>query len=623
MRVFKPVFAGLLTLLLAGGPCLAQQPAPAAEVKKPTEEDKKKLREKAFQLLDETVAEIQTLKREENRMALSIRAMEAIGERDVTKTLALAESILTIIIQAEAAPVPTGENDRGESPTEQLQERRLDILTAYRDTLERLATFDDAGALELFRKTRPSFAEQQKAGYPRFFADLEERLELIATRENPEKLQVVGRKMLERKNFREAISLIQRIQNKKPLLAAQFFDECLEKLLSNDLDLQDRPYWIVNLIELVSIGEETNSKTNAKAGKKESVNISEKTRRKLFTTFGQILLERLKFPPKGERPSLRDETDDDGLLRWATTGKSLLPEIRRHDPELAEQVSTRIRAIENGARVTADLDPERFLTGLEDGTIPFDQIRTIRSNFMATMVKAGHLDRLRKLIERIPDRQMREIRLRELEEIQSARNKPTTDNSPESEPSPRKTPSRFARLQGLLQLADTRIQKKELTKATETLDEALALAGQLEHPYDKRVMECEVAERFFKLNPERGFEYYESHAGLTNELLAAWALVLENRDPHISRLYAQNEFSVTGSTNLPLDIPLINFPFQTAALLDFDRTRALVDRIRYPEIRTHFRLMLIKSVISVDEPNPGATANDDAPSDQKEEANPR
>lgn len=621
MRVFKPVFAGLLPLFLVVGPsrALAQQPAPAVETKKPTAEDRKKLREKAFQLLDETVAEIQALKREENRIALSIRAMEAIGERDATKTLALAESIVTIIIQADAAPAPTGENESGESPTEQLLERRSDILTAYRNMLERLATVDDAGALELFRKTRPSFAEQQKAGYPQFFAGLEERLELIATRGNPEKLHVVGRKMLERKNVQEAIGLISRIQNKKPLLATQFFDECLEAILSDERDLRDRPYRIVNLIELVSVGEETNSRTNAKAGKKDSVNISEKTRRKLFTTFGQILLERLKFPPKGEGPSLRDDTDDDGLLRWAGAGKSLLPEIRRHDAELAEQVSTRIRAIENGARVTADLDPERFLTGLEDGTIPFEQIRTIRTDFMATLAKAGHLDRLRKLIERIPDRQMREIRLRELEEIQSARTKPTTENSPESEPSPRKAPSRFARLQGLLQLADTRIQKKEFTKATETLDEALALAGQLEHPYDKRVMECEVAERFFKFNPDRGFELYESSAGLTNEFLAALVVVLENRDSRSSGLLVRNEFSVTDSNQLALDIPIARFPFQTAGLLDFDRTRALVDRIRYPEIRTFFRLMLIKSVISVDEPNSGATANGDAPSDQKEE----
>lgn len=615
MRVFKPVFAGLLPLFLAGGPslALAQQPTSVAEAKKPTAEEKKKLREKALQLLDDTVAEIQTLKREENRIALSIQAIATIGKQDSTKALALAESIITTIIQADTAPPPTREEDGGESPTEQLVERRSEILTAYRNTLVQLATVDDAGALELFGKTRPSFAEQEKAGYARFFADLEEYLEFIAARGNPEKLHAVGLKMLERKNFREAIDLVPRIQRKNPPLAAQFFAECLQTMLSDERDLRDRSFWLVNLIELLSVGEETKSQAHSKAGKGGSLNISQKTRHKLFTAFGQILLERLKFPPKGERPSLRDETDDDGLLRWARTGKALLTEIRRHDPELAEQISTRIQTIESGTHVTADLDPEQFLAGLEDGTIPFDQVRTIRTDFMAAMAKAGHVDRLSKLIERIPDRQFREIRLRELEEIQSARTKPTINNPPEVESSPGKAPTQNARLKGLLQLADTQIQMKEFAKAAETLDQALAIAGQLERPYARRTIECEIADRFFRFNPDRGFEIYESYAGLTNEFLAALALVLENRDPRASSLYVQNEFSVTNGNSLPLDIPIASFPFQTAALLDFDRTRALVDRIRYPEIRSHFGLVLINSVLSANEP----TSN--TPSDTKEE----
>lgn len=617
MRVFKPVLAGLLPFFLVTGPslALAQQPAPPAEAKKPTEEDKKKLREKAFQLLDETVAEIQTLKREENRVALSIRAMGPLGKQDSAKALALAESIITVIVQADAAPPPTREESIDESPEEQLFERRDEILTSYRNTLFQLAQFNDLAALELFRKTRPSLAEQEKPGYTQSFAEIEEFLELAVAHENPDKLHAVGLKMLERKNFEDAIDLIPRIQRKKPSLASDFLDECLAAILSHEKDSGRRVNRLADLIKLVAVGEETKSKPK----KDESLNIPEKTRSKLFTAFGRILLERLKFPPKGEVPSLRDETDDDGLLRWAGAGKSLLPEIRRHDPELAEQVSTRIRTIEAGARVTGDLDPERFLNGLEDGTIPFEQIRTIRSDLMTTLAKAGHVDRLRKLIERIPDRQLREIRLRELEEIQSSRTRPTTDDSPESEPPPRKASSRLARLEGLLQLADTRIQKKEFTKATETLDETLALAGQLEHPYDKRRMECEIAERFFKFNPDRGFELYESSAGPTNEFLSALAVVVENRAPRSSSLLVQNEFAVTNRNHLSLDIPIARFPFGTAGLLDFDRTRALVDRIRYPEIRTHFRLILIKSVISVNEPTSGATANGDAPSDQKEE----
>jgi hypothetical protein len=617
MRVFKPVFAGLLPLFLAGGPslALAQQPASVAEAKKPTAEEKKKLREKALQLLDDTVAEIQTLKREENRLALSIQALKIISRQYPAKTRVLAESIIATIVQNDAAPPPT--EDENDSPVDQLLENRNDNLTSYENTLVLLAMVDDAAALELFGKTRRAFIGHEKPGNARFFSDLEQRLELIAARGNPEKLHAAGQKLLEQKKIEAAIELISRIRQKNPSLAAQFFAACLDWTLSDEQKPRPRASRLLELIKLVPTSEETSAKadsgTKSSGGKKELLNIAETTRCKLFIAFGQTLLERLKFPPKGSEPSFDDGTDDDSLLRWTKAGKSALPEIGRHDSKLAEQVSSRIETIEAGVRITADRNPEQFLAGLEDGTVPFEQIENVQASFMETMVKAGHLDRLRRLIERIPDPQLREIRLRQLDEVQTAQTTPTTSSTPESGPSPEKTLSRNARSRRLLQLADAQLQKKEYAKAAESLDQALAIAGQLERPYARRTIECEIADQFFRFNPDRGFEIYESYAGLTNELLSALALLAENRESFGSGWYVKNEFSVTSINTLANHIAIINFPFQTASLLDFDRTRALVDRIRYPEIRSLFRLVLINSVLSANEPT------SDTPSDTKEE----
>lgn len=592
MHVFRPVLAGLLPLFLVAGPshAFAQQPAPAAEAKKPTAEDRKKLREKAFQLLDETVAEIPALQIPENRILLLSNAVPLLSAQNPEK----AREVATFVV-AEVMRCFGDEEFAPEDPEFRRQARiRQRVFGFYSTTLLQLAEVDGEGALELFHSSWLRI-EARLEDFQRInLAELKRTLEIAAIRTDPAKLAALIRKLVEKKQLDEAVRVLPFLTQKHRKEGEQVFEEVLNAVIASNFPEKDKADLFSSLANL--IGAESDLSHTAPDTSANAFTVSVGTRRKLFSAFAQTA-----------ETSGTVALYSDQVTRYAP---EFLPKLKKWTNEDSPFQSR---------------DPFELLEReITSGKMPLALLEGVISLFASSSPKPAQTARFRKILESAPDPNLRAQLLKKLEATQTiedvAAGKSTVE---EFTRLVERTRSTTVRHKLLVDLAQKSLKKKNYKQAAELLEQALVNANATENPREKLTWTLAVADLFANFDPERAFDLYEPQIDRQNEIHAAMTTLGGYIDADGEIPVKGDEFNLLLLQATGEILPPVRIPPARLVRADFDRARSLVERIKSPEFRAKHRLELVQSVILTEEPNSGATANGDAPSDQKEETTPQ
>lgn len=630
MRMFTPVLAGALVfgLSLDGRVVCAQSPLSASPKPTSTEAEKKKLREKAYQLLDDTVTETQGLTIPGNRVVLLANLLPSLWKRDPGQAREVAGTLLTGIATQELQPQSSSGDEDVDTQPFSLGPGFDANFRLYTGTLQKIGEADPQTALELLAVTRgPMTAAKPERN--RLLDAYAKQLEFAAAKKDPAKLYELGKKSLDGGEFIPAISLVQRIAERDSKLAAKFFGEIAAGLSVSSLAPEGKLRAFLELAELLPASK-TGDPRQARAGEPQpsrtepKFEIDEGVRRTLFADFAQTVLAALqKKPSDSNENGFGGEPSDDGFPEFndpqalALQANRFLPQFTRYAPRLADQIRQRMPR-EAGGQEHWEAD---ILKRFDENRLRGQEMEFVASGIIPRLIGEGKMDEARRLIAKVPDQRTREALSRQAESAEAVK----------SASSEKATDADFGRLLGaartsgqrirlLLVVAGQAVTRKEYGKAGDALDQALGLANQIQNPRIQMTAKMNIAALYAGFAPERAFDIYEPLIDKLNEFLGGAAIVGAYVNFGGGEMIRGNEFNLEGGALVGEIIPMNQIPFQALAAADFDRTRALVDRVRFPEIRAKLRLDLLTAVLPDKET--GETAVVDTP-ESKAETSPR
>jgi hypothetical protein len=629
MPFFKPAVAGLLPLFLLGSPSLAfaQQPVPTAGSKKPTEEDRKKLREKALNLLDETLTDTQALTIPNNRVTLLAEALPCLWKSDPTKAREVAGTLVATLANQEGQPPGSNEEEDFDGPVMNVRGRADGNYRLYTQTISKIGNADPQTALELLTSTRGTMtATHPERG--KYLDEITRTLEVAAAAKNPEKLYEIARRSLEKSEFGAAIQIVPRIAERDAALGAKLFGEIVPKIAALPEVSSEKVDHFIHLADLLSSEKEkpTAPSGNAKPPSSRKVTIDENGRRVFFTAFAEAALAMLKKADAVEAQA-ESETDTETNVQLEVfvspdQFRQFLPQFQKYAPRLAEQLKKKMSQSEEAATPDGSWEKD-LMKRLEERKLSNEEMEFVVQGIFPRLLVEGKVEEARKIIEKIPDPATRERLTRQIENseaLKAAENDKANDGDAARLLEQAKSGGQRFRL--LIALAEKAINRKDEKRATELLDQALALTGAIQNPRIQMTSRMAVAAQFVKFAPNRALDIYELMVDRFNELLGGAAVIGSYIGFGGPELVVGNEFNLSVSNGLGEFSPTSLIPLVPLALADFDRTRALIDRVRFPEIRARLRMEILKAVLIPEEPPTETPADAPATAEKKPEAAP-
>ncbi|HJT66685.1 MAG TPA: hypothetical protein VJ749_09530 [Pyrinomonadaceae bacterium] len=146
----------------------------------------------------------------------------------------------------------------------------------------------------------------------------------------------------------------------------------------------------------------------------------------------------------------------------------------------------------------------------------------------------------------------------------------------------------------LLQIASD-AQKANPKLAGQLLDEAKQMTSRRATSYDQFEQQLKVAHAFAAVDPARSFEVLEPGIGQLNELLQA-ASVLSGFEVNVFR---DGEMSMQAGSGLTSMVNRYGQELAQLARLDFERSETLAGRFQFPEPRIMARLAIVQGLLGV------------------------
>ncbi len=598
MRFLKTVSVCLLSLFLTGIPVSAWQ-APATPKPAPTEEEKKKLLEKAGGLLEETLSEAQSLTIPNNRIVLIGELLPCLWKHDPAKAREAAGTLVSAIAGQESQPT-TSDDDDFEGQTVGFRGRADGNFRLYLQTISKIGNADALTALELLTATRGTMTAT-RPDRAKSLDDLARSLEIAAAGKNPEKLYEIAKRNLEKGEVRVAVALVPRIAERDAALAGKLFGEIVPKVVAMPDDTPEKIARFVQLAELLPREPEKPVATteNGKTRPGAKLTIDENERRIFFTAFGQTALAMLKKSEGEAGPDPEGEFDSPVS---ADQFRAFLPQFQKYAPRVAEQLKKKVSQSEEVAIGDGAWEKD-MLKRLEERKLSDEEMDFVTQGLFPRYLMEGKVEEARKIIDKVPDPAVRERLSRQLESAEALK---TAENDKAGEADAAKlleqAKSGGQRFRLLLAFAEKAAARKDEKRATELLDQALTLTGSIQNPRVQITSRMAVAAVFVRFAPGRALDIYEPLVDKLNEFLGGAAIIGSYLNLGGIEPVRGNEFNLESTGGVGELVPTNLIPLGSIAKADFDRTRALVDRVRFPEIRAKLRIDMLKAVLLAETP---------------------
>jgi hypothetical protein len=587
---WKP-FCLSLTLLLLTSPSFLAQTSDAASP--PDEQDKqqqngdakKELERKTLALLDEIISSTSTLKLPENRALIMSSAADLLWSRDGKRARQIFKDALNGL-GTNALKFDDKMSAEQYGNYWMLSQQRKEIL-------QLVAHHDPDLALELLRSSRPPAPEAQREKRYRTDGEevmLERNLEIQIADKDPKRAYQMAKDKLSRGFSFEAMGFLNRLNNNDPELAIRLADEIISKLRTENLATNQEATQMA--LMLVLTGKVRNNIAFATPGPSQDAkapfSLNERQFHDLLDAVTSTSFTALTDPP------------------YTYTLAYLMPEIKKQFPERALALHNQIVGATNqiGSEQVEFLESmDQIQTNSEEALME----RAAKSSdymrdalYIQAATKAllrSDWGRARQIVaDNVKNPMIRERMLESIENL-SLQDSIKKENLDEVREKLSHLKSKDRRANTLTQLALATALKGDQKLALELLDEAFQFVNF--DPKNTRQVDTllGIARVYAIVKPAKAFEILESLCDRANGLLSAASALNGFFIP--PRTFRQDEL-VLPSAYSSINSRFRDFGKQLAALalIDFDRTKALANKLQRDEARIIAQLFITQSVLS-------------------------
>lgn len=567
-----------LTILPAAAQTLPSQPS-KEEQKKAQEE----LERKTLILLDEVVSDSLMLKLVENRAIIQASAADLLWVRDEKRARTLFRDALMAL----------GDTMAGVNPRDSSQVQTYWMSVRLRQQLLRMvARRDPQLALDLLQATRPTAAGDTPQGFgiPEQELMLEQTLAAEVAANDPKRALKMAEDSLAKGISYSLLSVLNQLQQKDAELAQRFATDIIKKLQTENLAQNQMAMFVAqDLLRniLRPPGPSLSMVDNQGSGKAKPLSFDDQTKRDLVDIV--------------TRAAISGPSDNPALVSL----QFLMSDVEKLVPERAQQLRKRI------AEAQKTLDPQmrswmEFEPLMSNGTTdaileaaakaPPEMRSALYSSAAWKLVQSGDVERARQIVNDNLSGPEREQMLAQIDQRLVAR-AIEQGKVDEAKQLISRIRSKNGRAVQFAVLALKLANKGERKIASELLDETKTLINREPDNQEEITTLLLVARAYAAVEPARAFELIEPLVDQANEMVSAAAL--------LSKFNAGQGLFRKGEMVLQPGFTTANTMFSqygkelgALARADFNRTKAIADRLQRNEVRLMARLFIAQSVLS-------------------------
>lgn len=589
MKTGLPLLLFSLLLHTHAPTASAQTPA-GAKAAEEAERLRVELEPKALGLVEEALAEAQTLKLSENRVRAQALAAKLLWPRDPKTARAAFKAAADGVAELNAAVDP--EDPQFYNAAQTVAQLRSELVNAA-------VPYDASLALEFLRATRPAYvAALEAAGYGQTVQEQALEMNIVSNiaAQDPQKALELAEESLGRGVSASLVNVLQQLMTKEPATASKLAAAIVRRLRPEDLRSQSEAGAVAQqLIALTRPAESASPVGVANSTGPGLVSVGrgvalldEQTRREL--------VEKVLAAVAGSVPN------QGGGYNLYYAFQALLPELERSAParlaalrrqadEMERNFNPYVRQMRPYAEVLQSGSVEALMEAARKAPAEaHDQLYTHAA--WKVYNEGGDPERARQILENISNPQLRAQARKEMEQRAHWRAVQQGGFAEARQAVARlKTPEE--RVQALLQLAARATTAGEAETARQALEEARGIVESQTRGQQQFVFRLQVANAYAQLDADTSFEVAESAINRLDGLLDA----AEVLDGFGQESFKEGELRPQGGY---IWNEMIGQCAHTLALLaraDFERAAAVAKKFRRPEARTNARLILAQNLL--------------------------
>ncbi len=576
-------WCGLMLFFVASG--FAQSQLTTA----PTEAEKVQLERetKAMTVLDELLAEAQSMKLPENRAYIQVTAAELVWGKDEARARSLFQKAANTLAQTINGIESDDPNyySRVQAPN-QLRQQMLSIV-ARRDTQL---------ALDFLRSTRAPNHREQNSQSPDPEIQLELQLASLVAQNDPKRALQIAEENLPKGVTSEVIQTIQQLQSNDPEAATRLTGKLVQQL-KNEESLKN----YASLQAASSLLSMTQNDNQQKDPKRPSL-LSEQDRKAVLELLTATALK----------------TNTNGQER--EVGRHALNSLQQFMPLVEKYAPTQAQALRRQTPATSQyVNPhekayQEFNQLQQKGTLAqmLDFAKNaapeVRNQFYSQAAwkaaNQGDLERAhdlinthlpaperRNMLENLDTNQMR--RLASEGKLDQARRALSRIQSNER------------RAGFLLQMIDLLAAKADEKTKLQILEEARLLLGQRAENQSEFNAHMHLIGKFVQHDPKRSFEMFDPFVTQLNSLIAA-AETLDGVEQRAAFSNGEMRLQSLGGVVFEM-LRQLSETLGQSSLIDFERAKAVTDRFDRSETRVLTRLNLVRKILNEPESSGAST----------------
>lgn len=620
MQAKHPIASTALSLLICSSNAFAQTPAPAS-TPAPTEQQKqaqKEVEKKALALLEDTIADAQSLRVPENRALVMATAADLLWTRDEKRARSLFTDALNTLAAARAASSGANNTEDGEGGGRNYANYAGYMAFALRQQLlQMVARHDAALALDLLRAGSPvkpapasnattNAAAPAKANQNRGMMDEDARLEqsLIAqiAATDPKMALRVAEESLAKGVSPNLLATLRVLQRKDAEAATKLAGSIVERLRATNFQTNPESAFVLMQLFDMSAHPERYAARQAAAGDA-SAATGDAAKKPQPPLLGETALRDLADIAAS---ALLNGGAMSGTIYQAPT---LLPLIEKYAPTRVAQVRSKL------SDAMKQTNPEfrsimKYQEQMQNGTpdsilqaaakAPPEERDMLYQSAAWKALSQNDTTRARQIVQDNVTNPQQRAQLLTMLDRQSLMQALRQGKLDEARQMLRERGTRSKKDQAMMlaMLAQVAARKGDRKFALEVLDEARQLVPNSQAQNQDQIdAQLAVAAAYTFVEPTRSFEIIEPLIDQANELIRAAAL-LDKFGNSGQRFFRNGELMLSMSGGASFAIrSRYGRALSLLANADFDRARTAADRFQQPELRVMARLLIAQGAL--------------------------
>jgi hypothetical protein len=465
--------------------------------------------------------------------------------------------------------------------------------------LQTAARHDATLTLEAMRTTRVASDQQRRYPYGQYYPDTQVELEIAGEVLNKDVAVAaqIAREALNRRIDYGVLDFLQRIQVKDKDAATGFLNQFITKLQAEDFDPNSPGFSVI--LNLISVWIESNRPASDEGEGPVKTPLGALDKRVIQGLLNNVIKRALNSESSNVNPN---QTND--LLRMM---QPMMPELEKLAPSQLPALRQRIAEMEKFNPIQQN-PWAKYQEAINNGTTedaleaakhaPPEMQENLYQQTAWKALNQGNPDLAREIIRNnISEPSQRREMMANVDRQQMGQ-AAGQGKFNEARAFLARLPTIEERVSSLCQFAAKAAESGDKALALQLLNEAQALVSGKAQNYGQMQAQMQVATASFTIEPNRAAPIFESIAEQLNDLAVA-AAALNGFD--IAQYFRDGELIVDSGNGLCNATQNLSMQLGAYALQDFDRARAISERLQRPEMRVRALLFIAQYALATED----------------------